>query len=823
MNSLKPHSSQKLFWKTVAILAITIFVYEIISMIFVDNFDFQESYSQSIINATVLIILLSPVFYFWLLLPEMKIIYSNKKEKQDSIHADSSSSNKNKFLGKFNLGNSSLKFKNSLLNRSNFISRLILILLSSIFISETLSSFLIHTFKFNSVFFQAIADAILLLIFSTPIFYTFIYLPFRNEIKKRKQIEHDLLMSESKYNIAFQTSPDAILLSHIDDDNIIAVNKSFVKLYGYSKHDLIVNYPKNISLWGNLKDKQEFIKYIKTNESVENFETTIVAKDGSLVDVLLSASIIRIEDNPPILFIITKDITVLKRTQKNLIIAKEKAEENEQKFKDLVENTSEWIWSINTNGIITYSNPVIEKILGYSASFILGKSCYSFMSTDEKMIEPMVQEYALKKEGWSNWEIKWKHKDGSFRYLLSNSIPVLNKKGELISFRGIDSDITDRKIANDQLIALKERAEESDALKTKFLRNMSHEIRTPLNGILGFSELVSNPKIDMEKKLYYLNIIKSSGRQLLHIIDEILEISELETHQASVFEKQVCLNELLDELFQDFNPRATQKKLLVHLKKEMGDKESTIITDDIKLRKILNSLLENAVKFTKNGSIEFGYRLATSNEPKQLQIYVKDTGSGIDIKKQKLIFERFSQAESELSSGFGGLGLGLSLAKENTELLGGEITLQSAHNEGTTFTITLPFKPCFIQENQEKLLFNKTILVAEDEEMNFLYIETALADNLEYKILHAKNGEEAIELCEKHAIDLILMDLKMPILDGFDATKHIKECYPKIPIVAQTAYSTKDDVEKAFEVGCDDFISKPITINHLQNVIEKHL
>ncbi|RUT73490.1 PAS domain-containing hybrid sensor histidine kinase/response regulator [Ancylomarina longa] len=822
MNSLKPDFSQRLFWKTVIILVITISVYEVTSLLLVNNFGIQESSIQSIINASILVILLAPVFYFWLLVPEIKKIYSNKIIKHESFQT-SSDFTKNKFLGKINQWSKTHNLKNSLLVRSNFIGRLILILLSSIFISEVLSYILVHNINFNSHLMEAITDSLLLLVFSTPIFYLFIYLPFLKEIKRRKQVEYALLMSESKYNIAFQSSPDAILLSHIDDDKIISINKSFIKLFGYSKKELIDNYPDKIQLWENSEEKRKFTKDIKTNESIENFETSIIAKDGTKVDVLLSASIIRIEETPPILFIITKDITELKNTQEKLILAKDKAEENEKKFKDLVENTSEWIWSINTNGIFTYSNPVIEKILGYSPSFIMGKSCYSFLSPDEKIIEPMVQEYALKKKGWSNWEIKWKHKDGSFRYLLSNSIPVLNKDGELISFRGIDSDITDRKIANDQLIALKEKAEESDALKTKFLRNMSHEIRTPLNGILGFSELVSNPKIDMEKKLYYLDIIKSCGRQLLHIIDEILEISELETHQSPVFEKQVCLNELLDELFQDFNPRATQKKLLVHLKKEMGDRESTIITDDIKLSKILNSLLENALKFTKNGSIEFGYRLTTSTEPKKLQIYVKDTGSGIDSKKQKLIFERFSQAESELSSGFGGLGLGLSLAKEITELLGGEISLDSTLGEGTNFIITLPFKPCFVKEDQKKEISNKIILVAEDEEMNFLYIETALTEKLNCKIIHAKNGVDAIALCKKHSIDLILMDLKMPVLNGFDATKQIKEFLPDIPIIAQTAYSTKKDIEKALAMGCDDFISKPIAINHLQSVIEKHI
>jgi CheY-like chemotaxis protein/anti-sigma regulatory factor (Ser/Thr protein kinase) len=280
-------------------------------------------------------------------------------------------------------------------------------------------------------------------------------------------------------------------------------------------------------------------------------------------------------------------------------------------------------------------------------------------------------------------------------------------------------------------------------------------------------------------------------------------------------------------MFSVFNIKAKEKNTSLVLKTGLSDQESKILTDKNKLNKVLGNLLENALKFTTEGKVELGYQL----KGKEIEIFVKDSGIGIKPEKQKLIFDRFSQAEKELSKNVGGLGLGLSIAKENAELLGGKITVVSELGEGAAFFVTIPYKPIIVapKKAREKALeSNKkyTILIAEDEEVNFMFLEILLEDKLKLPciIIHAKDGLEAVELCKNFPeIELVLMDIKMPKMDGHEATRKIKEFRPRLSIIAQTAYSSPEEKEKAVLSGCDDFISKPISKDVLTAIINNYL
>ena len=320
-------------------------------------------------------------------------------------------------------------------------------------------------------------------------------------------------------------------------------------------------------------------------------------------------------------------------------------------------------------------------------------------------------------------------------------------------------EISERAVLIENLEAAKKRAEESDTLKTAFLQNLSHEIRTPMNAIVGFSKMLEKPGLSAEKRKSFTTIIVNTTNQLLAVVSDILTISSLETKQEKASIKKVCINNIIVDLLAEFKTQASNQNISIYTKQALSDRASEIYTDDIKLRQTLGYLISNALKFTHEGFIEFGYNLKLEIEPGEIKFYVSDTGIGISNELHDKIFERFTQVELEISKRYSGTGLGLSISKGFVELLGGKIWVQSELGKGSTFYFTIPYNPAHLIDKNDlptKQTGNKTtVLIAEDEEYNYLLLEELLND-MNLILIHAKNGLEAVEICRNNqSIDVV--------------------------------------------------------------------
>ncbi|HEY4787517.1 MAG TPA: ATP-binding protein [Bacteroidales bacterium] len=385
-----------------------------------------------------------------------------------------------------------------------------------------------------------------------------------------------------------------------------------------------------------------------------------------------------------------------------------------------------------------------------------------------------------------------------------------------------------------ELYKAKKKAEESDKLKSAFLANMSHEIRSPMNAILGFGELLRGSDLTQEKRKEYIDIIQSKGNQLLRLINDIIDLSKIESDTIVVNPEPFQLNQLFDELLVTYkrvlNHEEKNETIKLSFHKGLTDTKSWVKTDATRLRQILSNLLDNAVKFTPKGEIIAGYDLIENN---MLQFYVRDTGIGIPKEKQSVIFERFRQVSDDRSLQYGGTGLGLSIVKSLVELLGGKIWVTSTQDIGSQFNFTLPFQPSLNGTHIDKPITvanmneldwqGKTVLLAEDDDENYLFLEE-LIKVTGVTILRARDGKETLDIAlGSSEIDLILMDVKMPKLNGYEAAKQIKRVKKNIPIIAQTAYAMEEDKNRALAAHCNDYISKPIEIDKLLVLLTKYL
>ncbi|MBN1338171.1 MAG: PAS domain S-box protein [Bacteroidales bacterium] len=514
--------------------------------------------------------------------------------------------------------------------------------------------------------------------------------------------------------------------------------------------------------------------------------------------------------------------------------AEESLKESEFRLRKIIDTVPHMIFVKSWDGRFLLANQATARTYGLTVEELEGKlqkevhkdsgEADDFLREDRYVIDHNETRFIP--------ERKFTFHDGEVRVMQTIKIPFTFPSRGQGAVIGVSIDITNIKKVEVDLQAAKERAEESDRLKTAFLANMSHEIRTPMNAIVGFSELLNDPSLMAEHRKEYVALINENSKILLNLIEDIIDVAKIEAGQIRIVHSSCQVNRIIDELkdlFENEILRLKRKSLEIKVFKGNGNEGFSIISDPFRLRQILNNLLSNAVKFTSSGFIEYGYTIGRENT---IHFFVRDTGIGLQKEKTDIIFERFRQAEESSTRGYGGTGLGLTITKKLVELLGGKIWVESEPGKGSVFHFILPFILADAVESRVERSVKtespdwegKTFLVAEDEQSNYELVK-AILSKTRAKILYAKNGEEAVKLFRKHdeSIDLVLMDIRMPEMNGFEAARIIKGIRKPVPVISLTAYAMAEDREKSILAGFDDYISKPIKPSDLINIIRKHI
>lgn len=508
--------------------------------------------------------------------------------------------------------------------------------------------------------------------------------------------------------------------------------------------------------------------------------------------------------------------------------ASEKLAESERRFSEMLKNTLLFSVIIDIRGNIIYCNEPILKVSGYQLEEIIGKNVFEkFIPEDSMQSVIDTFSYILQGQtGYYNYETDVKIKDGT-KVVVSWNATVLRDENKNVSgVACIGENITIRKKAEAELIDAKFKAEESDKLKSIFLANMSHEIRTPMNAIMGFSGLLGESTVNEIEKKQYINIIRNSGERLLQIINDIVDVSKLETKQFTLNLAECGLNEIFINSIEAFSKSELLKQkpgISLKLNLPRGQKEVKFMSDYHRFQQVLDNLLTNAIKYSEAGTIETGYTVRSEENEKVIEIYVKDMGIGIPEEMHELIFERFRQVEE--GNFHEGAGLGLSISKGIVDLMGGKIWFTSELNKGTTFYFTVPFNMSAIGQNnpvKTKTLLpdltGKTVIVAEDDYNSFYYLRLLL-DELNANILHAENGNMLMRLVRHKVPDLILLDINMPVMNGFKCLEELNASAIRTKIIAQTAYAMPEERDRCYSAGCNGYIAKPFKKSELYDVI----
>jgi PAS domain S-box-containing protein len=636
---------------------------------------------------------------------------------------------------------------------------------------------------------------------------------------KKLQAEEALRASEERFSAVFRFSPLAIAIFRAEDSCITDVNDYFIKASGYSRDEIIGHTTSELGLYANPSDRDILLKMVQERGSVESFEFEASFKSGEIRTVISAVTFIYVNGVKHYLALIL-DITERKRSEERLHLLSTALEASANSVV-ITDNKSTIIWA----------NEAFSRLSGYALNEAIGKKprdlVYSGIHSRE--FYQHMWETILSGNVWHG-EIINKQKNGQLYNEFLTITPVRDENNEIRHFIAVKQDITKQKKSEEELRAAKEKAEESNKLKSAFLATMNHELRTPLNHILGFSDLLRSGAI-LEQVIDYSNVIYKSGQNLLEIIEDIFELAIAEQSEIKLRQQTFkCLElflsnkSVLTEIL-EISGKKDQIDLVFNVDKELL--LQNITTDKNKINQVLINLFKNAVKFTNSGKIEFGLK---EEEPGWLTFYVEDSGIGIPEDKHEIVFEFFRQADDSHTRKYGGIGIGLAISKKIAEVMNGSLSLESIPEKGSRFCLKIPvaisnFEDIQIKDYHKEIiipkLHGKTILIAEDDHSSVVLIKNYLA-NTGAKLIEAANGKEVIEKLNMHP-DVILMDLNMPIMDGYAATRIVKSKNRGIPVIAVTAYALSADKTKAIDAGCDSIISKPVEQNILFSELNKFL
>ena len=603
---------------------------------------------------------------------------------------------------------------------------------------------------------------------------------------------------------------DKIIDDALDGYNIINekglftyANKAYLRMWGFENQaEVIETSPKSHCLDPDMPKK--IIEKVEKYGSGE-FEFKAKRKDNTIFDVYMRVSSYTDENGKKYYHGFSHDITENNKAKKKILKQQKLLKDAEQ----LVQIGS-WEWDVE-NDIVNWSEGLFKI---FKRSPKLGAPNWTnhssiFVKEDFEKFAPLVEESVQKGTPFEA-QLRAIRSDGEIINCISRGRAEKDKNGKVFRLWGVFVDNTAIAKAKQELTIAKEKAEESDRLKSSFLANMSHELRTPMNGILGFTNLLQQKDLTGKERAEFVEIIEQSGNRMLNTVNDIIEVSKIDSGQIKVSITEVNIGNTLKSLHVFFSLEAKKKGLKLILNNKLSEDETTLLSDETKLSSILTNLIKNAIKFTEKGTIEIGCQ----KKKDFLEFYVKDSGIGIPAKRKKAIFNRFEQADIEDKNIYQGSGLGLAITKSYVEILGGKIKVESIENKGSTFYVSIPYNPVKTKKSVKKQTDNKikklNILVVEDDNISSLILLKILEGSAK-TIQTVKNGLEAVEVCKNNSnFDLILMDIKLPGLNGIEVIKRIRQFNTEVKIIIQTAHAFGNYKEKAFKVGCDDYISKPI-------------